>query len=113
MAFVIKADSATLSASGSGSLNINVAEGKTLTVGKIVVDSTGSFNLTDIRDTQSGQHYLVGSITNDMLKRDGNGTTNIQQYPIVIHGPSKLIFDVTDTSGSSNTVRIAVIGDES
>ena len=112
MTFMIKADSASLSASGSDSLSINVAEGKTFTINKILVDSTGTFNITDIRDTQSGQHYLSGTVTSDMMKRDGNGTTNISFAPIVIRGSSRLIVDVTDTSAAANTVRIGFMGNE-
>ena len=46
-----------------------------------------------------------------MLK-DVNANRKKIDPQITLRGPAKLVCDVTDTSGSSNTVTIAFFGDE-
>ena len=113
MPFKIKQDSVTLSGSGSGTVSFEIDAGMTMTILKLAQTSTGAYNITKIRDTATGNHFLSGTIDNTMLEWGTNNHLNITDIPIVLTGPTKLILDLTDTSTSSNTVSVAIIGDES
>jgi len=111
MVFRVKVGEVTLSANSSGSLSIEVDAGKSFTINELTFNSTGDFKITDIRDTATGEHYLSGTIYSAMLK-DVNANRKKIDPQITLRGPAKLVCDVTDTSGSSNTVTIAFFGDE-
>lgn len=113
MPFKIKQDSVTLGASGSGTVSFEIDAGMTMTILKIAQKSTGAYNITKIRDTATGYHFLSGTIDNTMLEWGTADHMDIKEIPIMLSGPTKLILDLTDTSVASNEVSIAIIGDES
>ncbi len=104
--------SVTLSANASGTASIEVAEGKTFRIFKITPSSTGNYNVTAIKNTATGENFLSGTMDQDHFKGQGNGCLNFIEAPLEISGPAKLHFEVTDTSGSTNTVSFACIGEE-
>lgn len=112
MTFTIReCEDSSISANGSTTLKIDIAQGVTFTVSKIIYKSTGNFKITRIYDSAAKQDFLVGSLHETHFD-DGNGKTLVINPPIVLKGSTSLKFDVTDTSGSSNAVYLAVIGDE-
>ena len=113
MACKIKCGEKTLSSNGTGSISIEVDAGKTFTIGKIATTSTGDYKITQIKDSATGYHFISGSLYRDHIKERGNHLLLYQLVPIVLRGPTKLILELTDLSGSSNTVKLAFIGDES
>jgi len=109
MPLFIVTDEVSLSASGSDSLVFDVSRGERVTINRMGFVSTGNFKITEIKDTASGYRFLSGSIYNDQLKQN-NGNVFDFPIPITLEGPTKLVIEVTDTSGSSNNVRVALYG---
>ena len=112
MVFVVKAGSKSLSANGSGTIPIDVSAGRTLIVRRITFNSTGAFSITEIKDSAANFNYVSGTLKSACLKNKANANVIEVDPPIEITGDSSLVFNITDTSGSSNTVDIAVWGDE-
>jgi len=92
-------------------LTYEVGENRTFTIKKIAFTSTGSFKINEIKDSATGHNYLFGSLYSDQMK-EANGNVLSLDDPISVRGASKLIIEVEDTSGASNTVSIALIGSE-
>ena len=113
MVWCVKEDEKSLSANGSDSLGIDVAAGKTFVINRITFDSTGAFKITDIRDTATGYHYISGDLHSSLLKNKANANVIEIDPPITVSGSTTLIFDITDTSGSTNAIKMAFMGDES
>ena len=111
MVFKVRVGEVSLSANGSGSLSIDIDAGKTFVIKKIAYSSTGNFKITDIRDSATGEHYLSGTLYSDQLKESGGNILKLDDA-IELRGPTKLTIDVTDTSGSANTVSLAFYGAE-
>jgi len=112
MVFKVKVASATLSGNGSGTASIEVAEGRRFVISKLTISSTGTFNITDIKNSATGESYLSDTAANTNFKDTGGNKYDLP-VPLELTGSCKLIFELTDTSGSSNTIRIACHGDES
>ncbi len=112
MVFAVKAGSKTLSANGSGTISIDVSAGRTFVINRITFNSTGTFNITEIKDTAENYNYVTGSLKSATLKNKANANVIEIDPPITVTGDSSLVFNITDTSGSTNTVDIAVWGDE-
>ena len=112
MVFVVKAGSVTLSANGTGTISIDVSAGKRFVIDKITFNSTGTFSITEIKDTATGQYYNVGTVKSGVLKNKANVNLIEVVPPIELVGSTSLVFNITDTSGSSNTVDIACWGNE-
>ena len=112
MVFTIReCEDTSISGNGTTTLKIDIAEGTTFTITKIVVKYTGSFKITRIYNTATKEDYLSGNL-HETHFNDENGKTLVLPVPLEIKGSTSLKFDVTDTSGSSNAIYIACIGDE-
>jgi len=113
MTFKIHAGEVSLSGNGSGSISIEIDAGRTFRIGKIAYESTGAFKITAMKNTALGLHYLTGVFYNTMLKEDNGQVFKLTDLvPIELSGATKLVLDITDTSGATNAVRISFIGDE-
>lgn len=112
MVFAVKAGSKTLSANGSGTISIDISAGRTFVINRITFNSTGSFNITEIKDTAANFNYVSGTLKSSIMKNKANANVMEIDPPIEITGDSSLVFNITDTSGSTNTVDIACWGDE-
>jgi len=112
MVFVVKAGSKTLSANASGTISIDISAGRTFVIRRITFNSTGTFSITEIKDTAANYNYVTGTLKSTTLKNKANANVIEIDPPIEITGDSSIVFNITDTSGSSNTVDIAVWGDE-
>ena len=112
MPFTIReCEDTSISANGTTTIKIDIAQGVTFTVYKIVKKSTGNFKITRIYDSAAKQDYLVGNLHEAHFSADQGRAIEINP-PIVLKGSTSLKFDITDTSGSTNAVYLAVIGDE-
>lgn len=111
MVFAVKEDSATVAANSTKSLTYEVREGRTFRIRKIAFNSTGSFKINEIKDSATGHNYIYGSLYSDQMK-EFNGNVLHLDDPIELRGSTKLVVEVEDTSGASNTVSIAMIGSE-
>lgn len=112
MVFVVKAGSKSLSGNASGTISIDISAGRTLVIRRITFNSTGAFSITEIKDTAANFNYVTGTLKSTTLKNKANANVIELDTPIEITGDSSIVFNITDTSGSSNTVDIAVWGDE-
>ena len=112
MVFTVKTGTKTLSANGSGTISIDVSAGKRFVVNKITWNSTGAFSITIIKDSGSGYVFNAGTLKSAILNNSANVNLIEVDPPIELNGPTSLVFEITDTSGSSNTVDIAVWGNE-
>ena len=110
-------DSVTLSALGSSTARMPVAAGEKARFRKMYYTSTGAFNITTIRD-DSGQRYTNASaddpLASTLLRNTANANNTVYEFepPLELEGPNGLSFELTDTSGASNTVRIVVTGEK-
>ena len=112
MVFMVKAGSKTLSANGTGTIYFDVSSGRVFRVKRVTFNSTGSFSITEIKDTAANYNYVAGELKSTVLKNKANANVFELDPPIEITGDSSLVFNLKDTSGSSNTVDIAVWGEE-
>jgi len=112
MVFAVKCGSKSLSANGSGTIPIDISAGRTFIIKRITFNSTGAFSITEIKDTAANYNYVSGTLKSTCLKNKANAQVFEVDPPIEITGDSDLVFNITDTSGSSNTVDIACWGDE-
>lgn len=108
-------DSVVLPANTSGSVLFTMGLTESMKVKKIWIVSTGEFSIYDIRDS-AGFHYTNASSTDPipsvMLWRpqttgEGIGTFVVE---LEIKTNTTLYIDITDTSGASNTIRVALEG---
>ena len=104
-----------LTGNGSGTMRYTIPNTEKMTIDRIVFKSTGAFNITDIVST-SGQHYTNASagtpIPSVVLASGANNNNNIGDLPLPVEMESGegIIIDVTDTSGSGNTVQFTLVG---
>jgi len=108
MAFYLIANSVTLSANSSDSLTLECPKQKGINTRALLFSSTGTFKITKIVDAM-GNDLITGDISSGTL-------ADARNYPQVFEGldippGGQLNFYLTDTSGSSNTVEIALIGE--
>lgn len=110
-------DTVELLAGGSGTAVFRVSAGETARFKKLRYSSTGTFRLTSIRDSTAKQYSdtsISDPIVSDVLARgqvDGNPLDEFSP-PIELKGDINLLFDLQDTSGSANTVRLYIIGEK-
>lgn len=112
MTFIVKTGTKSLSANGSGTISIDVSAGKRFTINKITYNSTGTFTITIIKNSAVGHVYNSGTLKSEILKNKTNVNLIEIDPPIELAGPTSLVFEIADTSGSSNTVDIACWGNE-
>jgi len=107
----IRVGEKTVSANSTDTVSIDIPTGTTFKFKKVHFKSDGTFKITKIYDEATNKDYLSGTLYSDMLK-DRNA--NVFELPLTIElaGPTKLNIEVTDTSGSSNTVVFALFGEE-
>lgn len=108
MVFVIAQGSVSLSANGTGTITFKVPSGKRWVIRKLTWTSTGTYDITDIRDTGTGTHYNSGDIPSGALRNFTSDDILLFEPPIELTGPTNLVFDLTDTSGASNTVELVI-----
>jgi len=107
----IKCCEVTLSANGSDTTSINIDQGKTFTIYKIAIRSTGAFKVTAIKVVAGDYYITTGDMYKEHFQERGNHLL-LMENPIVVQGSTDIEVSVTDTSGSTNTVSFAFIGDE-
>ena len=112
MVLVIKTETLSLSANSSGTASFSVPEGKKWEISKLTWSSTGAFKITDIRDTAVGYHYNSNDLPSVTLKNRNTGNIVEFEPKPVCTGATRLVFEVTDTSGAANTVYITLWLDE-
>lgn len=100
-----------LTANGTGSPSYTVPSNETLTIREVRKTSTGTFQITGIRDSGS-RFYTNASAAVPLpseyfqdVKSPNIGNTELNP-PIEIAGGATFYFDIKDTSGAGNTVSI-------
>jgi len=109
---MVKAGSKSLSGNGSGTISIDVSSGRVFRAKKVSYSSTGAFSITEIKDTAANFNYVSGTLKSTTLKNKANANVFELDPPIEVTGDSSLVFNLTDTSGSTNTVDLTVWGEE-
>lgn len=100
-------------ANGTGSLVYTVSQKEELQLMEIFHAATGAFNINDIRDA-GGLHYTNASathpITSALIAQGANEYNHLGRLPvpILIRGGGSIYFDVEDTSGVGNTIRLII-----
>lgn len=109
MPFKIYADETTsLGANSSDTLQFEIAADMPFEVHKMYIKSTGTFKITEIRDADEN-HYLSGAIYSDQIQDSGGDVTKFDDVaPFTV--ANRLYIEVTDTSGSTNNIYIALVG---
>lgn len=103
-----------LAANGSGSVEYTVPTGESMEIYGVMNTATGSFDITDIRDTK-GIHYSNASaaagVPNTFLPTAQTNYVNAGDFrePIKLEGGVTIIIDLLDTSGAVNTVTLLLI----
>ena len=69
MSLEIKQGEVSLSANGTGTIYIDVDAGRKFTVHMIGRKSTGSFKITDIKNSATGESYLTGVLSSARTPR--------------------------------------------
>ena len=110
MSLEIKQGEVSLSANGTGTIYIDVDAGRKFTVHMIGRKSTGSFKITDIKNSATGESYLTGVLYSEMFSRYSYWL--VLPVPQEFTGPTRISIQVVDTSGSSNTVSLTFVGEE-
>lgn len=106
----------TLSASAAGTAQFVVSPGETIRFKRLYYVSTGSFNVTGIRNS-AGLRYTNAStddpITSTTLQNAANSNISLSDFllSLEIIGSGELDIDLVDTSGASNTVRITLVAE--
>lgn len=102
-----------LLANGTGTMSYTVPNGESLEISSLVFQSTGTFAVTDIRNSAS-LHYTNASasipIPSAVLPSSANNFNSIGEFisNIKLGGGDIIYFDVKDTSGAGNTVNIVL-----
>lgn len=98
-----------LTINGTGSVSYSVTTQEELEIMEVFVQSTGVFDVTDIR-TSDGQHYTNASSVTPIpgaffpdVDNDYNAKPALP-VPIHLSGGGVVYFDLLDTSGALNTV---------
>jgi len=100
-----------LSGNGTGSVSYSVTTQEELEIVELYQQSTGTFNVTDIRGSD-GQHYSNASsvvpIPGAFFADVGDGYNPKPELPIPIRlsGGGVIYIDLLDTSGVANKVTI-------
>lgn len=112
MALKIRTGYKQLSGSGSGTLTIDVPGDVSLTIKRFIQSSTGNYNITDARDSASGVRFLTGTTPHTHFETDNNANLELKDEKLEFKGPTKITFELTDTSTSTNNVYMTAICDE-
>lgn len=100
---------ATLAASGQGTMTYPVPQGQSIEIDEFTFSSTGAFKVVGIRNA-GGTNFTNASPTNGipstMLGNSANNFNVIRDFKpnLVISGGDVLYIDVLDTSAAPNTV---------
>lgn len=100
-----------LNANGVGTVSYQVSPMETLTLTGLVFASTGTFNITSIRDS-GGRQYTNATATveipSSVIPSGANANNAIWEFPtpMVIEKGNSLIIELEDSSGSGNTVTL-------
>jgi hypothetical protein len=106
---------AVLVAGGTGTVSYPIPSGETLELDELVFQSTGVFNVSDIRDS-NGNHFTNASLTTEIpsvvLASGANNNNALKRFPIPIEIKGSTIFyvDLEDSSGAGNTVTLVFAG---
>ncbi len=111
MPVMIRVGEKTVGANSTETVSIDIPTGITFKFKDVHYKSDGTFKITRIYDEAADKHYLSGTLYSDMLK-DRNANVFSLPETIELKGPTKLNIEVTDTSGSSNTIVFALFGTE-
>jgi len=113
MVLRFREEEASLSANGTESLVFDVPEGKTFEIRAIAYSSTGAFKITSMENKGTGDQHVIGSLYSEMLKMNAGNVFDLTKLGLTITVVgSKLEVKVQDISGSANTVRLCLIGEE-
>lgn len=103
-----------LAASGTGTVSYTVSKQERLEISRLLHESTGIFNVTDIRNS-NGLHYTNASALEElpgaMLADVTDDYNAIGEFPIplVVAGGETIYIDLEDSSGAGNTVTIVAV----
>jgi len=110
-------DTISVAANGSTTAVIPISEGETMRLRRVQFISTSTFNITGLKDA-SGNPFSNASasdpIPSTTLNNAATNFSGISNFnpPLEIKGPGSLNFDILDTSGSTNTVRVVIEGEK-
>jgi len=111
----ILTDSVTVSANGTGTLELSIGATEEFEGASIHFLSTGSFQITSIKDS-GGKPYTDADSTNvidsTLFTTSRSQNKGVQDFyaKLQLVPNTTLFIDVKDTSGSSNTIRCYIIG---
>lgn len=107
---------ATLTANGTGTLTYTVDPSEEFRVTGWIWDSTGTFEITDIRSS-NGISYTNAlsnkTIPSSVLAQANTNNNLIGAFPVplILKDNNVLNIDITDTSGAGNTVKVILIAE--
>lgn len=105
----------TLGANGRGTITLQGGEGETFTLNKVFFNSTGAFRVIRFR-TSSGSEYISDQNGNGIPSTFFSGNSQplegVSTLPVPVDiAPAELLyFEVQDSSGSTNTVDVLLVG---
>lgn len=110
-------DTVVLTASATATVRLPVSNGEKGFYGKLYFVSTGAFNVTGLRSDNSISYSDASAenpLTSTTLQNAANANRSLEGFDLKLdlEGPNALNIDITDTSGSGNTVRISVVGEK-
>lgn len=106
---------AALTSGGAATISYTVPPNEKLTLNSMVYNSTGIFNITDIRDS-AGYHYTNASpateIPSGVLANGANNFNSLKDFsaPIIIEGGMIFYVELEDSSAGANTVTLVFAG---
>lgn len=104
-----------VAANGLNTVLVTVPSGSEFRIDRIQYTSTGAFGFADVR-TSDGQHYVNATpsypLLNTLFPGPFSGGAYVLDFPgeISIPNGALLYIDLKDTSGSSNTINLALVG---
>jgi hypothetical protein len=104
-----------LTAGGVGTPSYTVPANEKLEISQLFVASTGTFEITDLRDS-AGKHYTNASLStgiqSGLLARAANNYNVFIDFPvpIILEGALIIYVDLFDTSGAGNTIGLLLPG---
>lgn len=105
----------TLAGNGTGTVSYTLPQGEELELTQMRFQSTGTFNITDIRDS-SGNHMTNASpaveIPSAVMQPGNQAFRSLGDFttPFLINQGKTFYVDLEDSSGSSNTVTLVFAG---
>ena len=103
----------TVIANGTGTLTYTVSQQEDFELMEIFHAATGAFQINGIRDSV-GFHFTNASankpITSALIAQGANEYNHLGKLPVPINisGGNTIYFDVQDTSGAGNVIRLII-----